>query len=140
MALMSPADDIVGSGVVDTALVERIRHWTRERLLKVAGQHHAGTGRARLYNEDAVYDASVLHVLTGAGFNVGSLRYLAASLTAVRRELPKWKAEGGPLYLKIARDGADSKVEIVRETPSLVSDLTIVVDLARLWSRIGGAP
>jgi DNA-binding transcriptional MerR regulator len=55
-------------------LFERIRHWTREGLLSPAGEKNPGTGRARLYDDDAVRKARVLNSLTECGFTVRHLR------------------------------------------------------------------
>lgn len=139
MALTEPSDTVAISGVVDTALVERIRHWTREQLLLPVSQIHAGTGRARLYSSDVVFDAALLHVLTSAGFTVSSMRYLVDALTAARLALPKWKKEGGPLYLVISRSADRTEVEVVRQEPvAATADLAVVVNLGRIFARVGG--
>ena len=99
---------------------------------------HSGTGKHRTYPENAVYEAALLHVLTSAGFTVSAMRYLVDAVTVTRFRLPKWRKKGGPLYLRISRTGTRTEgPEILEEEPGPPSaDLTIVIDLERLFSRI----
>ena len=53
------------------ALTERCRHWSKLGLLKSADRHAEGTGRHKLYDERAVYDAALLTVLADAGLEPG---------------------------------------------------------------------
>lgn len=53
------------------ALTERCRHWSKLRLLVPADRHGEGTGRHKLYDEPAVYDAALLTVLADAGLDPG---------------------------------------------------------------------
>jgi DNA-binding transcriptional MerR regulator len=118
-------------------MTEKIRHWTREQML--APTHlHSGTGRHRTYPQNAVYEAALLHVLTNAGFTVSAMGYLVDALTIVRLALPKWRKKSGPFYLQISRDGPGRAAsEILWKEPGApTADLTITVDLARLFSRI----
>jgi DNA-binding transcriptional MerR regulator len=126
--------------------VQRIRHWTREQMLLPVDQLHAGTGKHRRYAADAVYDAAILHVATTAGLNVSSQRYLIDALTQARFALPKWKrarsqGEAPPLYLCLERraDGTERTVTRVSDDPGEPSeDFTMIIDLARLFARVGG--
>jgi DNA-binding transcriptional MerR regulator len=120
-------------------MTEKIRHWTREQML--APTHlHSGTGRHRTYPESAIYEAALLHILTNAGFTVSAMRYLVDALTQVRFALPKWLEKGGgPFYLLISRSGPTDRTEaeiLWKEPGPPTADLTIVIDLARLLSRI----
>ena len=123
------------------ATIQRIRHWTREQLLLPVDFYHAGTGKHRRYAETAVYDVALLHVLTSAGFTVSAMRYLVDALTQTRFSVPEWLRGGGqePLRLYISRS-ATGRTETGMQPPKEPADLTIVVDLAMLVSRIGGAP
>jgi DNA-binding transcriptional MerR regulator len=47
-------------------VVDRLRNWTKEGLLKPIGDKNPGTGRARRYSEGSVIDALVLSTLTEA--------------------------------------------------------------------------
>jgi DNA-binding transcriptional MerR regulator len=136
MAFMEPPDIVALQG---TALVERIRHWTRERMLLPAGQLHTGRGKHRYYPADAIYEAALLQTLTTAGLSISAWRYLTDALAAVRLSLPAWRRDGGPLFLLISREGTRDQVEIVQEQPESTADLAIVVNLGRLFARVGGA-
>jgi|HubBroStandDraft_4_1064222.scaffolds.fasta_scaffold14152_5 DNA-binding transcriptional MerR regulator len=127
--------------------VQRIRHWTREQMLLPVDQLHAGTGKHRQYSADAVYDAAILHIATNAGLNISSQRYLVDALTKARIAVPKWKGErdkgrARPLYLRIDRSANRTDttgVEILWDDAGKPSDdLTIIIDLARLFARVGG--
>ena len=45
------------------ALIQRVRHWTRERLILPLGERHPGTGRHRVYGDAAVQYALILGAL-----------------------------------------------------------------------------
>ena len=53
------------------ALIERIRHWTREGLIQPIGSKHPGTGRHREYENLVLLEVSVLEALAGLGLKVG---------------------------------------------------------------------
>jgi DNA-binding transcriptional MerR regulator len=140
------APDIAGT-------VNRIMHWTREQMLLPVDRHHAGTGKHRRYAADAIYDAAILHVTTSAGLKVSSQRYLVDALTMARIALPKWRAARGrggtpPLYLRLSRSAdAGEQTEVGIEPSKLEEenfkievkdDFTIIIDLAKLFARIGG--
>jgi DNA-binding transcriptional MerR regulator len=67
------AERIAGDGELQPA-VERVHHWTREGLLEPIGDRNPGTGRRRLYSEDAVVAAMVLTLLAGFGVGVNVMR------------------------------------------------------------------
>jgi hypothetical protein len=46
------------------AAEDRIRNWTRERLLNPVGERHPGTGKVRRYPESALIEAAFLQVIT----------------------------------------------------------------------------
>jgi DNA-binding transcriptional MerR regulator len=129
--------------------IQRIRHWTREGLMVPADLHHAGTGRHRRYPQTAVFDAAVLHVLTNAGLTTSAVRdlkttsperHLVDALTLVRFSVPKWRQQGGPLFLTISQSGTRTEIEVIEQqagTPA-EDDLTIVINLAKVFSRIIG--
>ena len=111
-------------------------------MLLPAGQLHAGTGKHRLYSADTVYDAAILLLTTRAGLNVASIRYLVDGLTQAKFALAEWKKRRGPLYLHISRSAVSDRteVEVLRKAPGEpTGDLTIIIDLAKLFSRIEGA-
>jgi DNA-binding transcriptional MerR regulator len=119
------------------ATVQRIRHWTREGLM--APTHlHEGTGRHRTYPETAIYDASLLHLLTQAGFTISAMNYLKDALDQTRIALPQWRKKGGPFYLRASRSATGrTETEILRAEPRTpTADLTIIIDLATLFARV----
>lgn len=134
------------------ATVQRLRHWTREQMLVPAEQIHAGTGRHRQYDADAVYDAAVLHAATNAGLNISSQRHLIDALSQVRFALPNWKlavSRGAyaPLYLHIWRTTTGATTSEISENqyngPSdkrgFKSDdviTTIQIDLGKLFAKV----
>ena len=75
------------------ATIEKIRHWIRELMLLPVGQVHAGTGKHRLYDANAVYDAAILMLTTRAGLNIASMRYLVDALTVARFALVDGREE-----------------------------------------------
>lgn len=120
--------------------ISKVRHWAREGMMFPVAQAGAGTGRHRLYAESAVYEAAILMATTGAGMNVAGTRFLIDALTMAKFALPEWLKERGPLYLRINREAsprARTTTDILHEPPTEPwSDLTIIIDLGELWSRI----
>ena len=120
--------------------IAKLRHWTREGLLGPIGPRHAGTGNHMAYSPDALYEAAVLDVLTSAGISVAAAHdRLLEAMAAVKRELPRWRQEGGPLFLVFVRGRQDTetRVEIARKAPKLTTDdLVITVNLAKLWKAL----
>ena len=74
-------------------LIERIRHWTRERLLGPSTWPrlselglHPGTGRYRSYDDEAVYRAAVLNALVTEGATVRHLSMVTDFLNRLDKE------------------------------------------------------
>jgi DNA-binding transcriptional MerR regulator len=92
------------------ALIERVRHWTREGLivpifyLSDLGLH-PGTGRYRKYDEEQVYRAAVLNVLAERGVTVGQLR-------AVKDGLDKLEVDEKKLW-ELAKAGKAKQIMLV---------------------------
>jgi hypothetical protein len=85
----------------------------------------------------------LLHVLTDAGFTVSAMRFLIDALTVTRLAVPKWRKAGEPLYLRIFRSGPTGRteLEILRKEPGPpAADLTIIIDLAKLFTRVKASP
>jgi DNA-binding transcriptional MerR regulator len=133
------APDVAGT-------IQRIRHWTRERMMLPVSDLHSGPGKHRRYAADAVYDAAILVVTTDIGMNVSAMRVLVDAITQARFAVPKWmsarsRGEKIPLYLCIARraDMAQrTEIEVRKDPGKPTEDLTIIIDLAKLFSRVGG--
>jgi DNA-binding transcriptional MerR regulator len=73
-----------------TGLRERIRHWTREGLLKPIGEKNPGTGRHRRYDESVLVNVAVLDALAGLGMQVRSLH---AVLRQVSELVEEWSTK-----------------------------------------------
>jgi DNA-binding transcriptional MerR regulator len=123
--------------------ISKIRHWAREGMLFPVAGVSEGTGKHRQYAESAVFEAAVLMATTSAGMNVASTRYLVDAMTMAKYALPGWRKAKGPLYLIIDREVSPrsrTSTDILHEPPGKpASDLTIIIDLNMLWSRIEGA-
>jgi DNA-binding transcriptional MerR regulator len=143
------------------AIIERIRHWTREGLIRVEGNLHEGTGRHRRYHPDAAYDVIVLDALARAGVSVATLRYAVDALSVARISLAEWKAarakgrsrpmllevlflnDAGTIVTHVHKGAARANVlaEIRRTRPGLLADnafvaLSITIDLGGLFEKV----
>jgi hypothetical protein len=130
------------------AMSERIRHWTRERLLLPVNRHHAGTGRHRRYSPDAGYEAAILNAFATAGLQLVSRPYIQAALSQARAALQEWhraKSAGRKLpifFLVILHDmtriGGEPTASIhegtVKHDPT--AEIMIVVNLSQLFLRV----
>jgi DNA-binding transcriptional MerR regulator len=124
------------------ATIIRLRHWTMQMMLLPVEKFREGTGKHRLYAANDLYSAALLHTLTEFGLNTSAVRtlvnrHLIDSVTLVRFALPKWRETKGPLYLVVSRSVTRTDVEVVPVLPKLAAaDLTLIIDLARLFARI----
>jgi DNA-binding transcriptional MerR regulator len=72
------ADRIQQPGQDRAAVVERIRHWTREGLLAPIGERNPGTGRDRIYPETALLNAVLLNAMADRGLQISVMRQAMA--------------------------------------------------------------
>jgi DNA-binding transcriptional MerR regulator len=86
---------IAKRGQSKAALNERIRHWTRERLLSPIGKRNPGTGRHRTYHDTALLDAALLNELADMGLQIGTMRKALAAAQQLHTEWGKAKAKQG---------------------------------------------
>jgi MerR HTH family regulatory protein len=107
---------IARKGEDQQVVIERIRHWTRERLLGPSTWPrlselglHPGTGRYRSYDDEAVYRAAVLNALVTEGATVRHLRMVTDALNRLgKHEQRLWsmakagKASGKNRVLMLA--------------------------------------
>lgn len=143
-ALAPVAPDVPGT-------VQRIRHWTRERVLFPVDLQHAGAGKHRRYAVDAVFDASILHVLTAFGLPVSGSRVLTDATTKARFAVPRWKAAKAngevlelSLFILVTAEGMTAvgvrvgKEEIKDAAGFRVADVVMKVelDLTKLFARV----
>ena len=151
-ALAPIAPDVPGT-------VQRIRHWTRERVLFPVDLQHAGAGKHRRYAVDAIYEAAILHTLTAVGLPVSGSRMLLDGLSKARFAVPKWRTARSKgqkwkpvLIISVtatsimpgtfgpaANIGVYEEGEEVKGGPAFKVDdvvLTIKVDLAKLFAQV----
>jgi hypothetical protein len=135
----------LGSLAPDPAAAgERIRHWTREKLLVPVDQHHAGTGRHRQYSDQASYDAAVLTALANLGLQLVSRPYIHAVLTKARAVLQEWQkgksSEHKPLFFLVISHRIDSEPAVsVHEKivkPDRAAEIVIALNLSQLFSAV----
>jgi DNA-binding transcriptional MerR regulator len=139
-AVLAPiAPDVAGT-------VQRIRHWTREDALRPAAYEHAGPGKHRRYNTDAVYSAAALHVMTYAGIPISHSRVMDDATQIVSSAAAKWHARGKaetlalPMVIGMTAKGATQVAEgkLKDERGFRVTDvvLKIEIDLAKLFAEV----
>ena len=138
--LASIAPDVAGT-------VQRIRHWTREDALRPAAYKHAGPGKHRRYNTDAVYSAAALHVMTYAGLPISHSRVMDDATQIVSSAAAKWHARGKaetfalpPMVIGMTAKGATQVAEgkLKDEQGFRVADVVfkIEIDLAKIFSEV----
>jgi hypothetical protein len=137
-ALAPIAPDVAGT-------VQRIRHWTRERVLQPIASEHSGTGKHRQYNPVAVYQAAVLHVLTLAGLPVSNSRFLDDVMRNTATKAIEWITASdrasvfklGPMVVTVTVAGkARVGYTVVPEPDAPGVVLTISIDLAKLFAQV----
>jgi hypothetical protein len=74
--------------------IDRLRNWSDQGLISQIGEESPGKGRARRYGHDALLEAALLEVLTGA---IGIPAAQAAPhLRAIKKEVAKDWEKAGP--------------------------------------------
>jgi hypothetical protein len=72
---------------------DRVRNWTREGLLTIAGESHPGTGRARHYKHDAMLEAGLMQMLTDS--TAMPVAGAGPTLRAIKKiVIDEWRAAG----------------------------------------------
>jgi DNA-binding transcriptional MerR regulator len=131
------------------AVVQQLRHWTRENLLRPIEHSHGGPGKHREYDKStAVYDAAFLHLVNALDLPVGGSNILVNALTQVRSEVAKRLAGRGRKkpHLIMARTLAGATaVAVIDEGEKIVEQrgfktvdvvATIDIDLGKLFAQI----
>lgn len=127
--IMRPGEELRVTG-------DRIRNWTREGLLSIAGEKNPGTGRARLYKTDALLEAVLLQILAdNVGISVGQL---GPVLDSAKRFI-KGRQDG---FLIVSRSLGEewrvtaSGVERLQNTLTRLSEDThTLIDVKRVLER-----
>ena len=135
------ADRIAKGGAAKRVLIRRLRHWTREGLLKPTGKKRPGTGVHHEYEDEdwAVEDAALLNAMADFGLQIDTMRKALAAAQQTHSEWGKAKAEQGkrfflsiyfptdiPPYLHFG-DGNPLETEF---------ETLVVFDLTRLFARL----
>jgi hypothetical protein len=132
------------------ALIERIRGWTKQRILFAVGNVGAGVGKHIRYDATSVpYECALLNALANAGIPVSGRPYVQFTLARLREVLPKWQQRlrnpksPPPLFLVIKRlmsgraDTSEPSVDIVnRVNIDQTAESMHIVNLGVLFSRI----
>jgi DNA-binding transcriptional MerR regulator len=136
------AEQLVSIAPDKPATRERLRHWTREKLLSPVADHHSGTGTHRQYDPSSAYDAAILQAIACAGLNVVSRPYLRTALSKANEARQKWELAEikGPLYLEIVHKVAEGTAEILihegEPRYDTAAELRIVINLARIFASV----
>jgi hypothetical protein len=102
MTVRQMAHIIADSASDEESVFERIRHWTRERLLVPAHGQHPGTGNKRLYDQSVLQKAIVLNRLTEFGVSIKTLQFVILSLDSPVFERHK-ELHGDDVFLVIEK-------------------------------------
>src|SRR5260370_25860225 len=92
-------------------VADRIRNWTKDGLLELAGDKNPGTGRSRAYPEKALIEAMVLlELMDCLGIQPIKARWFAGWSLAAKRVLHK--SAGRKKYLIFSRSGAVTGIDL----------------------------
>jgi DNA-binding transcriptional MerR regulator len=92
------ADRIAKGGAAKRVLIRRLRHWTREGLLKPTGKKRPGTGVHHEYEDWAVEDAALLNAMADFGLQIDTMRKALAAASQTRSDWGKGKAKQGKRF------------------------------------------
>jgi hypothetical protein len=145
--IREPGDNI-------TSVVDRIRNWTDEGLLTLVGGDSPGTGRRRIYAQNAVCEVVLLSILadargragvTGEGFQT----LFRAARSKMKKDL-ETAAKAGPgerfLVIGTSKDGQTAEFgttwgeTLAKYLSSSKYAAHIVIDLWKVWHRLQGTP
>jgi hypothetical protein len=127
------------------AVIDRLKNWVKEGLLKPVGERHPGTGRHRRFPESALIDAAILHVMTDQigmqAVQAGALRKLFIDTRKAFSRKPDAER-----FVTIGRSPDNRAAEIgLSHAQGLAGLLTgspheshVVIDLQKLFKRLEG--
>jgi DNA-binding transcriptional MerR regulator len=133
------------------ATVQQLRHWTREGLLRPVQDLHSGPGVHRLYDEAAVYEATILSVVANAGLPISGSQVLAEAMAQARVEIARRKGGKGRKrpHLILVRSALGMTAAAVVEAGEKLTDsrgfkaaeavVTIDIDLGKLFAQLDRA-
>lgn len=120
---------------------ERVQAWASARLLKVAENQGAGTGRHRNFDQTSTVESAVLSALANLGIHVAAQPYLPDVLDLVRRA-HQTSSEGktrSDLFLEISRRANEQPIFELKEapiTPSPNAYISILVNLTEIFLKV----
>lgn len=86
---------------------DRVRNWTKEGLLSLAGEKNPGVGRARNYAKDALLEASLLDVLSDGGMTAARAAPYMRMLMGVTEKY--WKSTGNFQSESLGKKGGQAR-------------------------------
>jgi DNA-binding transcriptional MerR regulator len=133
------ADRIAKGSAAKRALIRRLRHWTREGLLKPTGKKHPGTGSHRTYEDWAVEDAALLNAMADFGLPIDTMRKALPQAQSTRSEWGKAKSEQGKRFFISIYFPTDIPPYLHHGDGNLLEtefETLIVFDLTQLFGRL----
>jgi DNA-binding transcriptional MerR regulator len=126
------ADRAGKSGDSKELFIQRVRHWTRERLLVPVGETNPGTGKHRVYRDAALYEALILEAMTDRGIPIATQRHIMGMIRAGLREIVK---SGAKSWLVIDT-WPNHSAAYFSENPQFnnLADSTLGFNLTRLFA------
>jgi DNA-binding transcriptional MerR regulator len=134
----------------EAAIIERIRHWTRERLISPTGKRNPGTGKHRRFDATVLEEVALLNAMADMGLQIGLMR---TALILARDAKAEWREKakrGVKLFLEIDTlpDGkqfahchegiwaemVNGRFQVAWVNPQ--AENAIVFDLTQLFSRL----
>jgi hypothetical protein len=121
-------------------VIDRVRNWTKEGLLRPIGAKNPGTGRHRRYSESTLIDALVLHVLADViGMPAVRARTFSKLFDDVREDIRKRPVR--PRFVTLGWSSGGTEWEIGLSGSERLSDLIsyeahIVINLRKIYERL----
>jgi DNA-binding transcriptional MerR regulator len=133
-------------GTSKEAFIQRVRHWTRERLLSPTGKRNPGTGRHRTYADTAYGEALILEAMSTLGLPISMMREVMSvvrsrpSADKRRVEIHWWEEAklGRNVYLEIVMTPDGIQVNLNHDPKHFtvnegLAKYSIIFNLTRLF-------
>jgi DNA-binding transcriptional MerR regulator len=132
-------------GAAKEAFIQRLRHWTRERLLFPLGETNPGTGKHRLYDDAVVYETRFLDAMTNLGISIATQRLIIGTIRQERhlgRRVKEAEKSGAQFWLVIETLGNHSNPyfsdDLEKDLKNRVTDSILLFDLIRFFRQSTG--
>jgi DNA-binding transcriptional MerR regulator len=138
MTVSEMADRAAKRGADRTTFIERVRHWTRERLLKPLGQRHPGRGRHRAYSDSALEDALLLNAMTNLGIQIEIQRTALLLAHDAKKDWREKAKQGVDVFLEIdvMPDGQIFPHSHNRNWINPAAEYAIIFNLTRVFAPL----